>query len=122
MTSGPVRRIAASTLRVAANFLGGRRKRERGACPFHFEGVVGVRCPLRPDIGVMTMVDQIPTIEDIRRVRYPAPISAYRRGFDDAAYERVYAPPYKPGSGEWREYGRGVEDAARSRRASRSRW
>jgi len=38
----------------------------------------------------------------------------YQRGFEDYAYGRVYANPYRVGCAAWRQYEAGSEDARRS--------
>lgn len=45
--------------------------------------------------------------------RFAAPISPYRRGFEDYRYDHVYANPYPIGSADWRRYNDGNLDARR---------
>lgn len=46
--------------------------------------------------------------------RFAAPVTPYRRGFEDALYERVYANPFAPHSEESRRYDAGNQDARRT--------
>lgn len=61
-----------------------------------------------------------PTIPDARAswsgcVR----VTPYQRGFEDYAYGRVYANPYRVGTPRWVEYERGSEDARWAARVGR---
>ena len=42
----------------------------------------------------------------------PAPVGAYRRGFEDRTYDNAWFCPYPPGSVEAREYAAGHVAAA----------
>ena len=42
----------------------------------------------------------------------PAPVGAYRRGFEDRYYDNVWFCPYPPGSRDAQEYGAGHVAAA----------
>lgn len=43
----------------------------------------------------------------------------YRRGFEDYAYSRICANPYRVGCAAWRQYERGSQDARRAARVVR---
>ena len=43
----------------------------------------------------------------------PAPVGAYRRGFEDRTYDNAWFCPYPPGSWEAREYAAGHVAAAK---------
>lgn len=43
--------------------------------------------------------------------RSAVPMTPYQRGFDDAAYQRVFANPFAVGSVEARKYEQGHQDA-----------
>ena len=49
----------------------------------------------------------------------PAPVAPYRRGFEDATYDRCWFCPYPPGSREAQEYAAGHIAAAQMRREER---
>lgn len=46
----------------------------------------------------------------------PAPVHAYRRGFEDMYYDHCWFCPYPPGSADAREYAAGHEVAGKMRR------
>jgi hypothetical protein len=46
----------------------------------------------------------------------PAPVAPYRRGFEDATYDRCWFCPYRAGSADAREYAAGHEAAGKMRR------
>ena len=47
----------------------------------------------------------------------PAPVGAYRRGFEDRTYDNAWFCPYPPGSAEAREYAAGHVAAAELERS-----
>ncbi len=51
--------------------------------------------------------------------RFATPVAPYRRGFEDATYDRVYANAYQPGTPAALEYQRGCEDAELARYQAR---
>ena len=44
----------------------------------------------------------------------PAPVGAYRRGFEDRTYDHAWFCPYPPGSADAREYAAGHVAAAKT--------
>ena len=48
----------------------------------------------------------------------PAPVGAYRRGFEDRHYDHAWFCPYKPGSVDAREYAAGHVAAAKMERSA----
>ncbi len=46
----------------------------------------------------------------------PSPVAPYRRGFEDATYDRCWFCPYRAGSREAQEYAAGHEAAGKMRR------
>ena len=47
----------------------------------------------------------------------PAPVGAYRRGFEDRTYDHAWFCPYPPGSADAREYAAGHVAAAKMERS-----
>ena len=45
------------------------------------------------------------------RRRFAAPVTPYKRGFEDCCYSRVYANIYAPGTLAARQYDEGMQDA-----------
>ena len=50
----------------------------------------------------------------------PAPVAPYRRGFEDATYDRCWFCPYRAGSREAQEYAAGHRQAREIRREERT--
>ena len=55
-------------------------------------------------------------LRDERGVVLADPVAPYRRGFEDATYDRCWFCPYRTGSRDAREYAAGHEAAREMRR------
>lgn len=54
------------------------------------------------------------TARDLRTVA-AAPLTPYRRGWDDARYQHIYDNPYRTGCALWHEYDQGHQDGIEAR-------
>ena len=64
-----------------------------------------------------TMTTPTPHIRHAIPTFAPAPVGAYRRGFEDRTYDHAWFCPYPPGSADAREYAAGHVAAAKMERS-----